>query len=65
MTEEMIKCKKCGHPGCVVEILGIPYAQCTNCTGWDQYQFCGINKAGAIHNWNIYNSNNKIMEETI
>lgn len=65
MKEEMVKCKKCGHPGHVVEIMGCLYAQCTNCTRWDPYQFLGINTAGAIHNWNIYNSDTKIMEETI
>ena len=64
MKEEMLKCKHCGAPGQVVTIMGVQYAQCTNCTKWDPYQFVGINNAGAIHRWNIYNSHNKIMEES-
>ena len=63
MTEKMIKCKKCGAEGQVVTIMGIQYAQCTNCTKWDPYQFVGVNANGAIRNWNLYNSHNKIMEE--
>lgn len=59
----MIKCKKCGHPGHVITISGLYYAQCTHCTKWDPFQFLGFNEAGAIKNWNNYNSSGKIEEE--
>ena len=60
---KMIKCKKCGHPGHVISITGLQYAQCTHCTNWDPYMFLGINKQCAIDKWNIYNSSGKIVEE--
>lgn len=63
MKEEMLKCKKCGGKGRVVNVGGMPYAQCTKCTKWDPFQFLGVNEAGAIHVWNIYNSSGKIVEE--
>lgn len=62
--DEMVKCKKCGGKGHVVSIKGLTYAQCTNCTKWDPFQFLGVNANGAIHEWNIYNSTGKIMEES-
>lgn len=63
MTEQMVKCKKCGGTGKVVNIKGLTYAQCTHCTKWDPYQFLGLNAAGAISEWNLYNSSGKIKEE--
>lgn len=63
MKEEMIKCKRCGHAGHVVSIMGMKYAQCTNCTKWDPFMFLGLNDNCAIHKWNIFNSSGKIVEE--
>lgn len=62
---EMIKCKKCGGKGKLVNLTGLIYAQCSHCTKWDPYQFLGFTVEDAVRTWNIYNSSGKIVEEEL
>lgn len=55
MIPEAHPCKHCKRQPTVVSVPGdVFYAQCV-CGKWNPYEFIGVNPAGAIENWNIYN----------
>lgn len=73
--EELVPCKRCGRIPVVKEINDLFYVQCphtpyTNkkgvaviCDKWQPYEFLGVTKKSAIHNWYWANTKRTLDEE--
>ena len=54
----MLKCRKCGGEGHLIQKDGLWYARCCSCAKWPPYEFLGITKVAAVRNWNEGNMPN-------
>lgn len=55
---EKVPCKYCGHKPKIVPIDGLFYAQCTNCTKYDPYEFVGRSENKVLATWNDWQNTN-------
>jgi len=75
MSEELCPCKRCGRIPTITIINDLFYVQCPSapypnkngelvkCDKWQKYEFLGVTRASAIHNWYWANTKKTVDEE--